>query len=67
MNKDTPAPKTVDRSAIESWEDEGGALKTAPPVARVGRINPIVVIALTALAGTFLYVFARTLASGKEK
>lgn len=67
MRTDAAAPTGADRSAIDSWEDEGGALQSASPAIPCGRIEPIIVIALVAVAGICLYQIARILVLDKEK
>jgi hypothetical protein len=57
------ASKAADREAIVSWEDEGGALKYAPPVV-VKKTNRFALFALVVVAATGFYILANGLISG---
>lgn len=58
--------KTVDREAIVSWEDDGGALKYVPPRLVAKRTNRFALFALVVIAAAGFYIIANGLISGEK-
>jgi hypothetical protein len=67
LNREVNAVSNDGGFAIDSWEDEGGALRYAPPKKVVPRpVNPFAMLALVAVAATGFYVLFKTLISGRN-